>query len=99
MPAKMPATTAVDTTMLSVESPMPGERIKAKNCCFMFRAEVEGAVEASIDGGAWRRCRHLMGYWWLDWECKRTGPHRVVARIKTPEGAEFKSGPRRFQVI
>lgn len=85
--------------LLSIESPMPEERIRAKNCCFMFRAEVDGSVEASIDGGAWKRCRHLMGYWWLDWESKKTGAHRVVARVKTPRGEDLRTEPRRFHLV
>ncbi|MBI5623850.1 MAG: hypothetical protein HY924_08735 [Elusimicrobia bacterium] len=89
---------AVDTR-LSVESPMPEERINARNCCFMFRAEVEGSVEASIDGGTWKPCRYLMGYWWLDWDCKKTGPHRVVARIKTVDGGDIRTEPRRFHLV
>lgn len=98
MEPNSPLRTAVDMR-LSVESPMPDEKLHGRNCCFMFRAEVEGNVEASVDGGSWTPCRYLMGYWWLDWESKKPGQHRVVARIKAGNGADIRTEPRKFHFV
>ncbi|MBI5209013.1 MAG: hypothetical protein HY927_03475 [Elusimicrobia bacterium] len=85
-------------TKLSVESPMPDELIKSGYCCFMFRANIQGKVEASVDSGPWQPCRNLMGYWWLDWECKKAGRHHVVARLQAGAGPAIKTERRMFRV-
>lgn len=48
-------------------------------------------VEISIDNSSWHACRQSAGYYWYDWHSLSKGEHKIVARMKLPNGKFKKS--------
>jgi hypothetical protein len=73
--------------MISVDHPKRRECIFFPEYTFRVETASPGPVEISIDGEAWRPCRHSVGYWWYDWSDYRSGMHQAVFRLR-PRGSE-----------
>lgn len=82
-----------------LDYPAPGESITGEQYTLRVgaAADVESA-EVSINGGPWQACRPAIGYWWFDWSGYEGGKHRLVARVRTRDGAIHETLPRLCQV-
>ena len=60
---------------------------------YAIRLGVGGAdlVEMSIDKSPWHPCRMSEGFWWYDWSRIPLGKHKLVARMRLPNGRWVKS--------
>jgi hypothetical protein len=79
---------------LWIDYPQQQETLHAPD--YVIRLGIGGAeaVELSIDDGDWQACRANSGYWWHDWANISTGPHKLVARMRTPEGIWYRTPSR-----
>jgi hypothetical protein len=79
---------------LWIDHPQQKEMLHAAE--YVIRLGIGGAelVELSIDNGEWQRCRSNSGYWWYDWNSIAPGEHTLVARMKTFDGAWFRTPER-----
>lgn len=81
---------------LWIDYPQQKEMLHASD--YVIRLGVGGAdlVELSIDQGSWLPCRATSGYWWYDWSAIAPGEHTLVARMKTWDGAWFRTPERQI---
>jgi hypothetical protein len=77
-----------------IDHPQQKEMLHAAD--YVIRLGIGGAdvAELSIDQGPWLSCRATSGYWWYDWRAIAPGEHTLVARIKTYDGAWFRTPER-----
>jgi hypothetical protein len=79
-----------------IDFPTEGERLSAPTYVIRLGAGGADSVELSINKGPWRHCRLTSGYWWYDWADIPRGKHTLVARIHTPQGAWYRTPPRKL---
>ena len=99
---KKPAVKAKKTTVdapgeqksyVVIDHPLEGEIISGLHYAIRIGASDNGAVEISFDGGEWQPCRASAGYWWFDWGYFTPGTHKIVVRLRNPEGGTIKKAP------
>jgi hypothetical protein len=83
---------------VAFDFPARGERVASREYSLRMTAWEPGAVEVSIDDGAWRPCRQAVGYWWHDWSGYRAGPHSARARVGGHRAPASVSERREFVV-
>ena len=79
---------------LWIDYPVQKEMLHAPEYVIRMGVGGEALVELCIDNGAWTPCRTASGYWWYDWSNIAPGEHILVARMKTFDGAWFRTPER-----
>lgn len=81
---------------IRIDYPKLNENITGRDYTFRIKSDVAGTIEMSIDDDCWLPCRQSVGYWWYDWSSFRPGKHKAVARVRSGNGSELATYPRRF---
>ena len=74
-----------------VDFPQESEQIPQGSYTIRVSAATENGVEVSVNGKTWNECRFTGGYHWFDWQPKKSGRVKIVARIRSEKGAANRS--------
>lgn len=75
-----------DSDAVAIEYPAAGETVWSDRYTLRIAAQLDGFVEAAMDGGPWQACRASDGYWWFDWSGYTPGRHEAAVRWTGPDG-------------
>ena len=73
-----------------IDHPADGEIISGLHYAIRVGASDNGSVELSFNNGEWQPCRASAGYWWFDWGYFTPGAHKIIARLRSNDGATLK---------
>jgi hypothetical protein len=76
---------------VEIDFPKDGEHVNPPYYAIRLSTNASGAVQISIDQGAWQTCRSAVGFYWYDWTNMTSGKHTCIARIQTGQGKYKKS--------
>jgi len=81
--------------ILKIDFPKENEIISSSHYTVRISSSEKSLVELSINNGPWKPCRYDHDgsgswYWWFDWSNYSKGPHKLIARIKNPNGRVIK---------
>jgi len=92
------AGTRLDSDTVVIEYPSSGETLWSDRYTLRIAAEVDGYVEAAMDGGPWQACRASDGYWWFDWSGYKPGRHEAAVRLTAADGKIHRGNDVEFRV-